>query len=126
LNYLSLVDGSDGQGSAALRDLFKLYCDPKDLRTNKQIEGLLSVKSRPVTRRIFNEGQMAFIRGLEITLDFDEFAFEGASVFLLGAVLNLFFSKYVSINSFVEMVIQTRERGEIMRWPVNLGARHIL
>jgi type VI secretion system protein ImpG len=126
LNYLSLVDGSSGQGSAALRDMFKLYCDPQDLQTQKQIEGLLSVKSQPITRRIFHEGQMAFVRGLEVTLEFDEFAFEGASVFLLGAVLNLFLSKYVSINSFTETVVRTRERGEIMRWPANLGTRHLL
>jgi type VI secretion system protein ImpG len=126
LNYLSLVDGPKGQGVAALQDLFKLYCDPRDMRTQKQIEGLLSVGCRPVTRRIFNQGQMAFVRGLEITLEFDEFAFEGASVFLLGAVMNLFFSKYVSINSFTETVVRTRERGEIMRWPANLGTRHIL
>ena len=126
LNYLSLVDGEKGQGTAALQDLFKLYCDPRDLRTQKQIEGLLSVGSRPVTRRIFNQGQMAFVRGLEITLEFDDFAFEGASVFLLGAVRDLFFSKYVSINSFTETVIRTRERGEIMRWPANLGTRHTL
>lgn len=126
LNYLSLVDGLDGKGSAAIRDLFKLYCDPRDPRTKKQIEGLLSVGSRPVTRRIFDQGQIAFVRGIEVTLEFDEFAFEGSSVFLMGAVMNLFFSKYVSINSFTETVIRTRERGEIMRWPVNLGTRHIL
>jgi type VI secretion system protein ImpG len=126
LNYLSLVDGPEGKGSAALRDLFKLYCDPRDLRTKKQIEGLLSVNSRHIIRRIFNQGQIAFIRGLEITLEFDEFAFEGSSVFLLGAVMNLFLSKYVSINSFTETVIRTRERGEIMRWPANLGTRQTL
>jgi type VI secretion system protein ImpG len=84
------------------------------------------VESRPITRRIFDRGQIAFVRGLEVTLEFDEFAFEGGSVFLLGAVMNLFFSKYVSINSFTETVIRTRERGEIMRWPANLGARHTL
>lgn len=126
LNYLSLVDGPDGKGSAAVRDLFKLYCDPRDLQTKKQIEGLLSVNSRPIIRRIFDQGQIAFVRGLEITMEFDEFAFEGSSVFLLGAVMNLFFSKYVSINSFTETVIRSRERGEIMRWPANPGTRSIL
>jgi type VI secretion system protein ImpG len=126
LNYLSLVDGPDGKGSAAIRDMLRLYCDPSDLKTKNQIEGVLSVVSRPVTRRISDQGQAAFVRGLEIVLELDEMAFEGTGVFLLGAVMNVFFSKYVSINAFTETVIKTRERGEIMRWPANLGTRQTL
>jgi type VI secretion system protein ImpG len=126
LNYLSLVDGPDGKGSAAIRDLFRLYCDPRDLRSNKLIDGVTAVSSRPVIRRISDQGQIAFVRGLEITLEFDEAAFEGTGVFLLGAVMSVFFSKFVSINAFAETVIRTTERGEIMRWPANLGNRHIL
>jgi type VI secretion system protein ImpG len=126
LNYLSLVDSPDGKGSAAIRDLFRLYCDTRDLQTRKQIEGVLAVNSRPITRRISDQGQIAFIRGIEIALEFDEAAFEGTGVFLLGAVMNLFFSKYVSINSFTETVVKTRERGEIMRWPASIGTRHTL
>jgi type VI secretion system protein ImpG len=126
LNYLSLVNSPDGKGSSAIRDMFRLYCDTRDLQTRKQIEGVLAVNSRPITRRISDQGQIAFVRGLEIALEFDEGAFEGTGVFLLGAVMNVFFSKYVSINSFTETVIKTRERGEIMRWPANLGTRHTL
>jgi type VI secretion system protein ImpG len=126
LNYLSLVDSPNGKGSAAIRDLFRLYCDTRDLQARKQIEGVLSVKSRPVTRRISDQGRVAFARGLEIALEFDETAFEGTGVFLLGAVMSVFFSKYVSINSFTETVIKSPERDEIMRWPANLGIRHTL
>ena len=63
---------------------------------------------------------------LEITLNFDESAFVGASSFLLSAVLEQFFCKYVSINSFTQLVVKTRERGEIMRWPVRAGSRAII
>jgi len=126
LNYLSLVDGPDGKGSDAIRDLFRLYSDTRNLQSKKQIEGVLAIKSRPIIRRISDRGKIAFIRGLEIILEFDELAFEGTGVFLVGAVMNVFLSKYVSINSFTETVIKTRERGEIMRWPANSGTRHIL
>jgi len=126
LNYLSLVDSPDGKGSAAIRDLLRLYGDTNDLQIHKQIEGVLSVSSRPVRRRIGDGGHIAFVRGLEIALTFDEAAFEGTGVFLLGAVMDVFFSKYVSINSFTETVIKTKERGEIMRWPARSGTRHVL
>ena len=126
LNYLSLVDSPDGKGSAAIRDLFRLYCDPRDLKTLKQIEGVLSVNSAPIVRRISDQGQIAFVRGLEVVLEYDEAAFEGTGVFILGAVMRVFFSKYVSINAFTETVIKTSDRGEIMRWPANLGSRKTL
>ncbi len=126
LNYLSLVDGPDGKGSAAIRDLFRLYCDPRDLQSSKQIEGVLSVNSRPVTRRIIDQGQIAFVRGLEITLEFDETAFEGTGVFLLGAVMNVFFSKYVSINSFTETVDQNPGTWRNNAMAGKLGTRHTL
>ncbi len=69
---------------------------------------------------------MTFGRGLEITLTCDEAAYAGAGVFLLGAVLSEFFAKYVSINSFTETILKTVDRGEIMRWPANIGRKHLI
>jgi type VI secretion system protein ImpG len=63
---------------------------------------------------------------LRILLTLDESMFEGTGVFLLGSVLEQFFAKYVSINSFTETVLKTAERGEVMRWPARMGLRHIL
>jgi type VI secretion system protein ImpG len=57
---------------------------------------------------------------------FDENAFEGTGVFTLGAVLEQFFAKYVSLNSFTETVVKTQQRGEIMRWPAIMGRRPII
>lgn len=126
LNYLSLVDNDSRQGAAALREMLRLYGDTGVPAIEKQIEGLRSVGSKPVVRRLPESGPIAFGRGLEIRVEFDEAAFEGSGVFLLGAVLEEFFARYVSINSFTETVIVTTDRGEIMRWPVRTGRRHRL
>ena len=126
LNYLSLNDTSGGEGGSALRDILRLYSDTSDMQTRKQIDGLKSISSRPVTRRITGSGSIAFARGLEVTINLEEAAFEGTGVFLLGAVLEQFFAKYVSINSFTETVVKTLERGEIVRWTMRNGLRPIL
>lgn len=123
LNYLSLINNDDKQGATALRDLLRLYGDYAEPFIGKQIEGLVAVHSKAVTVRVPVSGPMCFGRGLEITLNFDESAFVGSSSFLLSAVLERFFCKYVSINSFTQLVAKTRERGEIMRWPVRTGSR---
>lgn len=136
LNYLSLTDaehslGSDHHdqslsGAAAMRDLMKIYGNLAEAHTRKQIEGLRSITSRPVTRRAPTSGPISFARGLQITVQFEESYFEGSGCFLLGAVLERFFAKYVSINSFTETIVKTRERAEIMKWPTRIGTRHTL
>jgi type VI secretion system protein ImpG len=128
LNYLSLRDRDEGSetGAEGLREILKLYADPNDRQTLKQIDGIRSVRYRPVVRRVEIPGPITFARGLEITVLFDEAAFEGQGVFVLGAVLEQFFAKYVSLNSFTETVVATQQRKEIMRWPVQMGKRQIL
>jgi type VI secretion system protein ImpG len=126
LNYHSLVDASGGDGASGLREILKLYTDPTDPQIARQIEGVLSVKTEPIVRRVRSPGPITFARGLEIAVTFDETAFEGAGIFVLGMVLDQFFAKYVSLNSFTETVIKARQRGEFMRWPAQLGKRQIL
>jgi len=126
LNYLSLADEDRDKSTAALKDLLQLYADTRDITLRKQVEGVVSITSRPVNRRIPGPGPITFGRGLEITLTLDEMAFEGSGAFLFGGVMEQFFRKYTSINSFTETVINTLERGEIMRWPVTIGLRQTL
>lgn len=126
LNYLSIVDSDEQKGAAALRELLRLYGYFTESHIEKQIEGVLSVAAVPITRRMPIAGPITFGRGLEITVKMDEPAFEGTGCFLLGAILEDFFAKTVSINSFTETVIKTDKRGEIMRWPVRSGRNQVL
>jgi type VI secretion system protein ImpG len=126
LNYLSLIDNDHEQGAAALRQLLMLYGHHSEADIQKQIGGLLSIRSEPVHRRLNIPGPMTFGRGLELTLTFDESAFEGHGVVVLGAVLEQFFARYVSLNSFTETVVRTTDRGEVRRWPARIGKRHTL
>ncbi len=70
--------------------------------------------------------QLNYVRGLEVSVTFDESAFHGSGAFLLGAVLEQFFARYVSLNSFTETAVCTLERGEIKRWPARIGTRALL
>ena len=79
-----------------------------------------------MVRRIPGAGPIAVGRGLELSLTIDEGTFGGAGGILLGAVLSRFFAKYVSINAFTETVLRSPERGEVMRWPMQIGQRPIL
>lgn len=126
LNYLSLKDAENGQGANALREMLRLYIDAADRPAQKQVEGVLSTTVEPIIRRLESPGPITFVRGMEITAEFDELSFEGVGVFVFGAVLAEFFRRYVSINSFTETVIKTRQRKEIMRWSAHPGQRPVV
>lgn len=131
LNYQTLMGDSlqpdSSQDSAwALRELLSLYGFLGDPAVRTQVSGVRSVSASPITRRAPTPGPIAFARGLEVVLTLEESAFTGSGVFLLGSVLDRFFARYVSINSFTETVVRTVERGEIIRWPARFGRRQIL
>ncbi len=122
LNYLSLIDQSPEEGAAALRELLSLYSNYGTL-SDRQINGILSIQAKPVTRRLPIPGPISFGRGLEIRLVMEEAAFEAGGMFLFGSVLEEFFSKYVSINNLTETVVYSDRDIEIGRWPVRMGTR---
>jgi type VI secretion system protein ImpG len=123
LNHLSLEGGGEGDRPVAFRELLRLYADISDRSIMKQIDGVQTVRVRPVVRRVESIGPVTFVRGSEVTLHLDEAAFEGAGVFLFGAVIERFLARYASINSFTETVVASPQRGEIMRWPIQTGTR---
>ena len=126
LNYISIASDSSEDTAAALRELIGIYAPVGDKVLAKQLEGLIGVTTRPIVRRIADEVLSTAVRGLEISLHFDESFFEGSSVYLLGAVLEHFLRKYVSINSFTETVLVSTQRGEIKRWRPETGVGRII
>ncbi|RBI87371.1 type VI secretion system baseplate subunit TssF [Rhodosalinus halophilus] len=127
LNYLSIADDEGGAAAAAaLRELIGLYAPPEDRALAKQLDGITAVETRPVVRRMSDGVMSTAVRGLQITVTFDESLYEGSSVYRLGAVLESFFRKYVTLNSFTETVIASQQRGEIARWAPRAGKRRII
>jgi type VI secretion system protein ImpG len=119
LNYLSIVD-TPGEGAAALREMLGLYADPNN------IEGLRAVGSKSIVGRVPIPGPIAYGRGTEITLTLEDAGFQGSNSFVLAAVLEEFFARFASINSFSRTVLRSVERGEVARWPIRLGNRSTL
>jgi type VI secretion system protein ImpG len=125
LNYLSIVEAA-GDGAAALREMLSLYAHPTDTAAHRQIEGVREVTSKAIIGRVPMAGPIAYGRGTEVTLTLEDNAFQGSNIFMLGAVLEEFFGRYASINSFTRTVLHSVERGEVTRWPTRLGNRSTL
>jgi len=126
LNYLSLADTNPQNGAELLREMLMLYTDSNDVPMNRQIDGVRNIGHRPVVRRIPIKGPISYGRGLEIDVTMDDNSFEGTGIFILGSVLERFFARYVSLNSFTQLRLHSQKRGEVKQWPVRLGNRQIL
>ncbi|CAN5907421.1 type VI secretion system baseplate subunit TssF [soil metagenome] len=126
LNHLSLTDTDPEQGASALREMLDLYAVTADKSMTRQIEGVRHVRVKPVVRRLPAPGRITFGRVLEIEIEVDELAFQGASAYLLGSVLSRFFARYVTINSHTETVLRSLSRGEVERWSAQAGSAAVL
>jgi type VI secretion system protein ImpG len=125
INYLTLTDLDESAGAAALRELLRMYAVLADNAVSNQIGGVARVAISPVTRRLPQTGPLAFGRGVEITLTVDETAFGGFSPYLLGSVLEVFFTRHVSINTFTETALHSVQRGGIAAWSPRIGQRPV-
>ncbi len=118
LNYLSLVE----EGKEALQEILKLYNFTDSTYSQKQIEGITLVKSKRHFARVISENGITFARGTRVELELDEEQFVGGGVYLFTAVLEHFLGQYVSMNSFSQLVVRTKQRKEVMReWPPRAG-----
>lgn len=126
LSYLGLDSRGTKDSGAALREMLSLFTDLSAQVSERQLQGLKSVSSRPVTRTIRRGGGYHAARGTEVTVTFDERAFEGSGIFLLGALLDRFISQYASINSFTQVVIRSEQRGIVKVWSPRSGEGPLL
>ena len=122
LNKLSLGD------LEALKQILFLYSgSDENSRKRLQIEGIHSLTTKLVVRRLGDRHWRGFVRGTEIKLVLTEKNFVGASAYAFGAVLDRFFALYASVNSFTELVIfREHHEEEWKRWPARSGDRPLL
>jgi type VI secretion system protein ImpG len=120
LNYLSLVD----EGRDALQNLLRLYNFADAPHTEKQINGITAVRSARRFARVVSEQSISFARGTTVEIDLNEDQFVGGGVYLFSSVLEQFFSLYVSMNSFCELIAKTDQRKEVLKhWRPRAGQR---
>lgn len=125
LNHLSLVE----QGRNALQCILRVHnlVVPEDFG-EEHISGIDAVTSKPHFARVSSEHGMAFVRGKLVELTLDEQRFAGSGAFLFASVLERFLGLYTSLNSFSQLSLKARQRGEknIHTWPPRAGSRVVV
>ncbi len=121
LSHFALDVGEPDKVADSLRELLSLFIDPTDAVMETQLQGLKTVATRPIVRSVRRGDGYHAARGLEVRITFDEAAFEGSGIILLGAVLDRFLAEHVSVNSFTQTVIVSTDRGVVVTFPPRTG-----
>lgn len=118
-----LHPGDDPESAAAaLRATLRLY-GPDEGTWARQTEGVRALRVSTVTRRLPFAGPLSFGSGVLFELELDDTAFQGGSAFLLASVLERFFARHASINSFTQLSLVSVQRGPVKTWPPRAGQR---
>jgi type VI secretion system protein ImpG len=118
LNYLSIVE----EGKEAFQEVLRLYNFSDSADLDKQISGITKVSSQRHFARINSEGGIAFARGTQVHMEFNEEDYSGGGVYLFASVIDHFLGLYASLNSFSQLVVKTRQRrGVLKEWPPRAG-----
>jgi type VI secretion system protein ImpG len=121
LNHLSIVE----KGKDALQEILRLYDFSGDPAIQRQIAGIIGISSAPAFARIASPAGLAFCRGTDVTVEFDEQQYVGASVMLLASVLERFLALYSAVNSFTRLTAKTR-KGVLKQWSPRAGEQTLL
>nr|MBL8411522.1 type VI secretion system baseplate subunit TssF [Dechloromonas sp.] len=108
LNHLSLT----GNGLTAFQEMLALYDLPRNAATRRQIEGVLDISQQDKTVWMPGKPFACFVRGLEVRITIDESSFVGSGLDVFARCIDRFLGLYVSLNSFIQLVIVSNRTGE--------------
>lgn len=121
-NHLTLAP-EEHDDPTTLRDHLALYGRTDDPAARRQVNGVLGVRSRAVSRRVPGLDRTAVARGRQIRIRLDDGAFERGRLFLFGAVVERFLAEFATVNAFTETHFHSADEGEIAAWPARIGRR---
>ncbi len=123
LNYLSLVE----EGRGALQEILRLYDFPGTVDAARQIDGIVGLSSARKFSRVISENGISYVRGVRVDMELDEEQFVGGGVYLFASIIEQFLGHYVTLNSFSQLRVATRQRKEALReWAPRAGHRILL
>jgi type VI secretion system protein ImpG len=106
----------------ALKNILNLYnWTTTHIHPNKKrIEGIKAIHQPKIVSKMIG---MGLIRGLEFHIEVDPKEFEQGEgdINLMGMILNEFLSQYVTINSYIILIITEIGTGKEYKWEPKLG-----
>jgi type VI secretion system protein ImpG len=103
-------------GLPAFREMLLLYDLPQSAISRRQIDGIVALDQVETVSWLRHKYGTSLVHGLEVRLTLDEEAFVGSGMHLFVEVIDQFLGLYVQVNSFIELVVLSKQSGkELLR-----------
>jgi type VI secretion system protein ImpG len=120
LNYLSLVE----DGKDAFQQILRLYDIGRSAYSENVINSVVKLRSTRHFAPVTSDNGTTFARGMRVEMELDEDQFVGGGAFLFASVVERFLGLSASLNSFIQLVVSTSQRKEVLHeWKPRAGRR---
>ncbi|WP_175688472.1 type VI secretion system baseplate subunit TssF [Burkholderia anthina] len=100
-------------GLSALKAFLRLHAVRTTPLAQRCIDAITDLDYKPAIKWMSLDGQFpSFVRGIEITLSFDETALREVSLIVFTKLLERFFAPYGPMNSYVQLVVRSSQTGQ--------------
>lgn len=128
LNHLFLSNHE--HSLETLKSILYLYISNTSNNNNQHhvtlIESITDIKSKSITIRHPTDLRSGLCHGIEVTLEFNDDLVKIADFYVFASILARFFSLYCSIQTFIQLIIASKNHGEIARWKPMLGTKPLI
>lgn len=127
ITHITLNHFSDDDGLDLLKQTLSLYDFVDEDHTRNLVDGITALSTRPMTARVNRQGRAAICQGTAIEVELDEPQFSGSGLFLFASVLDRFFARYCTINSFTKLTVKLRNKtNPLVKWPPRSGTAELI
>jgi type VI secretion system protein ImpG len=128
LNNRSLSDdGNQKRHIEVLQELLSLHCPRHRPASMREVMGIVDVQTKTIVRRFGPNVWRGFCEGLQISLTLDESNFSESNAYLFASVLQNILSLHAAANSFVELILISKQReGVWKRWNPMIGGQALI
>lgn len=126
LSYLSLTEQSDDNSTLLLKELLLAFPHINNKYYQTEVSSIKNLSVEPTTKVIRHKGAGCLMRGISVVITFDEGLLGGVHPYLFGSVLRHYLQRSISINSYVEVTIETIQHGKIIKWSGLKGEKALL
>jgi type VI secretion system protein ImpG len=99
-------------GLPAFREMLALHDLPQSAISRRQIDGIVALAQAETVAWLRNKYGTSLVHGVEVRMTLDEEAFVGSGMHLFIEVIDQFLALYVHVNSFIELVVLSKQSGK--------------
>lgn len=126
LNLLSLTKFNPDTNLNYFKELLLSFPQANNHQFKQQVNAIKSIQIKPTSKIQRNGSYSGLVRGIQILIVLDDGLMGGIHPYLFGSILNHYLRMSVSLNSYLQLSLESLQRGDMIHWDGVTGERATL